>query len=264
LRKVARRLLTSTSEESFAAFHETVDGELIKELLGPTRFRPQAIADQSEVGLATGLAWTEVGGEVLHIEATLMQGRGKITLSGTLGEVMQESARAALSCVRTRVKSLGISPDFHKKYDLHLHVPEGAIPKDGPSAGIAIATAIVSVLSGVAIRRDVAMTGEITLRGKVLPIGGVKEKLLVAHRVGITVVIIPKDNAKDLVELPDDVKAALTIHTVDNVDEVWQLALEEPVRKSEVPDAGVPIWGQQPPPVAPSSSQAIEYAMLDA
>jgi ATP-dependent Lon protease len=255
LRKLARRMLSS---DDVPGFSEMVGEETVKDLLGPIRFRPQSVAEQSEIGLATGLAWTEVGGEVLHIEATLMQGRGNITLTGKLGEVMQESARAALSCVRSRSKRLGINPDFHKRYDLHLHVPEGAIPKDGPSAGIAIATAIVSVLTDVAIRRDVAMTGEITLRGKVLPIGGVKEKLLAAHRVGITVVIIPKDNAKDLVELPEDVKAALTIHTVDNVDEVWQLALEEPAPKSEVPDAGVPIWGQQPPPVAPSSSQAIE------
>src|SRR3984893_8929986 len=166
LRKLARRMLTS---EDPLTYHGVVEGELVKELLGPIRFRPQALEEHSEIGLSTGLAWTEVGGEVLHIEATLMQGRGNITLTGKLGEVMQESARAALSCVRARAKRLGIAPDFHKKYDLHLHVPEGAIPKDGPSAGIAIATAIVSVLTEAAVRRDVAMTGEITLRGKILP-----------------------------------------------------------------------------------------------
>ncbi|HEX8091162.1 MAG TPA: S16 family serine protease, partial [Blastocatellia bacterium] len=257
LRKLARRMLTSDSPETYQV---AVTADLVKELLGPTRFRPQVVADQSEVGLATGLAWTEVGGEVLHIEATLVNGRGNITLTGKLGEVMQESARAALTCVRSRASHLGISPDFHKKFDLHLHVPEGAIPKDGPSAGIAIATAIVSVLTGVAIRRDVAMTGEITLRGKVLPIGGVKEKLLAAHRVGITTVVIPKENAKDLVELPEDVKQALTIHTVDGVDEVWQIALEGPVPvvKADVPTTGVPIWGQPPANEAPASNPTIE------
>jgi ATP-dependent Lon protease len=257
LRKLARRMLTSDTPE---AYQVVVTGDLVKELLGPTRFRPQVVADQSEVGLATGLAWTEVGGEVLHIEATLVNGRGNITLTGKLGEVMQESARAALTCVRSRANQIGISPDFHKKFDLHLHVPEGAIPKDGPSAGIAIATAIVSVLTGVAIRRDVAMTGEITLRGKVLPIGGVKEKLLAAHRVGITTVVIPKENAKDLVELPEDVKQALSIHTVDSVDEVWQIALEGPIPvvKADVPTTEVPIWGQPPANEAPSSNPTIE------
>src|SRR5262249_16701747 len=190
LRKLARRMLISDDP---SIYHEMVTSDLVKELLGPTRFRPQLIEERSEIGLATGMAWTEVGGEGLNIEATLMQGRGNITLTGKLGEVMQESARAALSCVRARAKHLGIAPDFHKKYDLHLHVPEGAIPKDGPSAGIAIATAIVSVLTEAAVRRDVAMTGEITLRGKVLPVGGIKEKLLAAHRAGITTVLLPKE-----------------------------------------------------------------------
>jgi ATP-dependent Lon protease len=254
LRKLARRLLTSDDP---SIFRELVDGDLVKELLGPTRFRPQALGAHNEIGLATGLAWTDVGGEVLHIEATLMPGRGNITLTGKLGEVMQESARAALSCVRSRAKELGITPDFHKKYDLHLHVPEGAIPKDGPSAGIAIATAIVSVLTHVAVRRDVAMTGEITLRGKVLPIGGVKEKLLAAHRAGITTIVLPKENGKDLVELPEDVKQALSIHQVDFIDEAWRIALEEPAPKSEVPTAEVPIWGQ-PPSEAPAANQVIE------
>jgi ATP-dependent Lon protease len=256
LRKTARRMLSS---EDQLAFKEVLTETSVKELLGPIRFRPHLVNERSEVGLATGLAWTEVGGEVLQIEASLMSGRGNITLTGKLGEVMQESARAALSCVRARAKMLGISPDFHKKSDLHLHVPEGAIPKDGPSAGIALATAIVSALTGMPIRRDVAMTGEITLRGRVLPIGGVKEKLLAAHRAGIGTVILPKDNAKDLVELPEDVRQALSIHVVDNVDEVWQIALEEKpdaqAIKSDVPATEVPIWGQQPAAEAPASNQ---------
>ena len=255
LRKVARRMLTSDDPDTYRAI---ITGELIKEMLGPTRFRPHAIAEESEVGLSTGLAWTEVGGEVLHIEATLMQGRGNITLTGKLGEVMQESARAALSCVRARAKHLGISPDFYKKFDLHLHVPEGAIPKDGPSAGIAISTALVSALTQTPVRFNVAMTGEITLRGKVLPVGGIKEKLLAAHRAGISTVVLPKENAKDLVELPEDVKEALSIHTVDNVDEVWRIALDELPPKADVPTTEVPLWGQQPAGDAPASNQAIE------
>jgi ATP-dependent Lon protease len=239
-------------------YKEVVSGDLVKELLGPTRFRPHSLEEENEVGLATGLAWTEVGGEVLHIEASLMSGRGNITLTGKLGEVMQESARAALSCVRARAKQLDIPVDFYKRYDLHLHVPEGAIPKDGPSAGIAIATAIVSVLTQVPVRRDVAMTGEITLRGRVLPIGGVKEKLLAAHRAGITIVVLPKENAKDLVELPSDVKEALTIHTVDSVDDVFRLALERLLTPRGVVTPEVPLWGQQQAVDVPTSNQAIE------
>jgi ATP-dependent Lon protease len=255
LRKLARRLLSSVDQ---SAYRMVVTGDLVKELLGPTRFRPSMAAQQSEIGLATGLAWTETGGEVLQIEASLMNGRGSVQLTGKLGEVMQESAHAAISCVRARAKRLGISSDFYKKYDLHLHVPEGAIPKDGPSAGIAIATAIVSVLTNAPIRRDVAMTGEITLRGKVLPIGGVKEKLLAANRAGITTVLIPKDNEKDLVDIPDDVRQVMAIHGVDFIDEVWQIALEEPAAKSdikaEVPK-DVPIWGERPGAEAPASNQ---------
>jgi ATP-dependent Lon protease len=260
LRKLARRLLTSDDAENYRAI---VNEEMVKELLGPIRFRPQALAAENEIGLATGMAWTEVGGEILHIEASLMKGRGQIKLTGKLGEVMQESAHAAFTCVRSRAERLGIKPDFYKKYDLHLHVPEGAIPKDGPSAGTAISTALVSVLTGIPIRRDVAMTGEITLRGKVLPIGGVKEKLLAAHRSGITTIIIPKDNGKDLVELPDDVKQALTIHEVEDIDQVWRIALQEdPIEKTlaksqtETLTPEIPIWNQ--PTAGDAANQVIE------
>ncbi|MEW6126940.1 MAG: endopeptidase La [Acidobacteriota bacterium] len=263
LRKIARRLLVLKTADETKNFREVVTGELVKELLGPIKFRPQVVAEHNEVGLATGMAWTEVGGEILHIEATLIKGRGQITLTGKLGEVMQESARAALTCVRSRAKQLGIKGDFYKKYDLHLHVPEGAIPKDGPSAGIAISTALVSILTGIPIRCDVAMTGEITLRGKVLAIGGVKEKVLAAHRTGIRTIILPKDNEKDLVELPEDVREALTIHTVEYADEVWRLALEEdPIQKalemakSEPLSPELPIWNQ--PTAGDAANQALE------
>jgi len=173
-----------------------------------------------------GLAWTEVGGDVLQVEATIVKGKGEITLTGKLGEVMQESARAALTCVRSRAEDLGIDPDDFKMKDLHIHVPEGAIPKDGPSAGITIATAMVSALTKTRARHDVAMTGEITLRGKVLPIGGVKEKLLAAHRFGLKTIIISKENEKDLADIPEEVRDDLTIHTVDMIDEVLNFALE--------------------------------------
>jgi ATP-dependent Lon protease len=223
LRKIARKFVISDAQEDFRA---VIDAEKVRELLGTIRFRKQDIARTSEIGLVNGLAWTEVGGDVLQVEATLVKGKGNVTLTGKLGEVMQESARAALTCVRTRAEKLGISEDsFHEK-DLHIHVPEGAIPKDGPSAGITLATAMVSVLTGKPARHDVAMTGEITLRGKVLPIGGVKEKLLAAHRFGLKTIIMSKENEKDLADIPDEVREDLTIHTVDSIDEVLKFALE--------------------------------------
>ncbi|MBA3631584.1 MAG: endopeptidase La, partial [Acidobacteria bacterium] len=203
LRKVARKFVVSEKSEDFK---EVIDAERVRELLGTIRFRKQDIARKSEIGLVNGLAWTEVGGDVLQVEATLVKGRGGVRLTGKLGEVMQESAHAALTCIRSRAEKLGIDArDFHKK-DLHIHVPEGAIPKDGPSAGITLATAMVSALTGRKARHDVAMTGEITLRGKVLPIGGIKEKLLAAHRFGLKTIILPKDNEKDLVDVPEEVR----------------------------------------------------------
>src|SRR5581483_9937230 len=265
LRKTARKVVAAGTDDR-QAFRETVTGETVRQHLGPTKFRPQMMGETNEIGLAVGLAWTEVGGDVLNVEATLIPGRGRLTLTGKLGEVMQESAQAAITCVRSRASKLGISPDFYKKYDLHIHVPEGAIPKDGPSAGITLATAIVSALTRIPARKDVAMTGEITLRGKVLPIGGVKEKLLAAHRGGIRTIILPKENEKDIVEIPPDVLQEMEIHFVDMYDEVPPIALEErpsavtvmPVLESaeSTPDGVIaPVWKQDPSSKGPASTQ---------
>jgi ATP-dependent Lon protease len=203
------------------------------------------------VGVATGLAWTEVGGELLETEVGLMPGKGKLTLTGKLGEVMQESARAAVSYLRSRAEMLGIEPDFNENRDIHLHVPEGAIPKDGPSAGITMATALVSALTKNPVRKDVAMTGEITLRGKVLPVGGIKDKVLAAYRGGITEVILPKENEKDLEEIPAEVREAMEAHLVESMDEVLRLALHEPV--SPLVKQGKFKEAPPEPPVVPDS-----------
>jgi ATP-dependent Lon protease len=219
-RKVARKVVL----EGKGARVEVVPDNLAT-YLGVPRYRASRQEERNEVGTATGLAWTEVGGEILPIEVTLMPGKGHLTLTGKLGDVMQESARAALSWVRSRAEDLHIPRDFNRRLDVHIHVPEGAIPKDGPSAGITIATALVSALSKVPVRREVAMTGEITLRGKVLPIGGVKEKLLAAHRIGVTTVILPRENEKDLAEIPKVVLEALKVELVEHVDEVLKIAL---------------------------------------
>jgi len=199
----------------------------LKSFLGVRQFR-YGLADQNnEIGQVTGLAWTQVGGELLQIEATLVPGKGRLILTGKLGEVMQESIQAAMTVVRSRAQSLGIESDFYQKFDAHVHVPEGATPKDGPSAGIGMCTALVSALTQIPVRASVAMTGEITLRGKVLPIGGLKEKLLAAHRGGIKQVIIPAENEKDLVEIPKNILRKLEIIPVSQVDEVLEFALEE-------------------------------------
>ena len=240
LRKIAKKFVVSDAKDDFRA---VIDAEKVRELLGTIRFRKQDIARKSEIGLVNGLAWTEVGGDVLQVEATLVKGKGNVTLTGKLGEVMQESARAALTCVRTRAEKLGINPDDFQEKDLHIHVPEGAIPKDGPSAGITLATAMVSALTGKLARHNVAMTGEITLRGKVLPIGGVKEKLLAAHRFGIKTIILSKDNEKDLADVPEEVREDLTIHAVEMIDEVLNYALE-PVKTDEIISTE-PIWTDQ-------------------
>jgi ATP-dependent Lon protease len=220
-RKLARRVVRQGPELTF-----TVKSEHLSEFLGIPRYRPTTSDKLPEIGVATGLAWTEVGGEILLTEATLMKGRGKLMLTGKLGDVMQESAQAAMSYVRSRAQALGIDEDFNRKFDIHVHVPEGAIPKDGPSAGITMATALASLLTKTPVRGDVAMTGEITLRGKVLPIGGVKEKVLAAHRLGVRTIILPRDNEKDLADVPDDVQKALEFRLVETMDEVLQIALE--------------------------------------
>jgi ATP-dependent Lon protease len=198
--------------------------------------------ETNEIGVAIGLAWTEVGGEILVTEAMLMPGKGRLTLTGKLGDVMQESAQAAMSYVRSKADEFGLPKDFNRKSDIHIHVPEGAIPKDGPSAGITLATALVSALSRVPTRKDVAMTGEITLRGKVLPIGGVKEKVLAAHRAGVKIIVLPKDNEKDLADIPKNVLDTLDIYTVQTMDEVLKIALASPLvgrLQAESPSAPV-------------------------
>ena len=212
----------------------TVNADNLKDYLGVQRFDFGKAEDHNQVGQVVGLAWTEVGGDLLTIEATNVPGKGKLTYTGSLGDVMQESIQAAMTVVRARAESLRINADFYEKRDIHVHVPEGATPKDGPSAGIAMCTALVSSLTGNPVRADVAMTGEITLRGEVLPIGGLKEKLLAAHRGGIKRVVIPFENTKDLEEIPDNVKQDLEIHPVRWIDQVLALALQEPVDRVTV------------------------------
>ena len=223
-RKVARRVVKEGQEYSVSLNKDNVN-----EFLGVTKFRDTLAHEKSEVGLVTGLAWTEVGGSILSTEVAIVDGKGKLTITGQLGEVMQESAQAAMSYVRSRAARLGVPKDFYRNVDIHIHVPEGAIPKDGPSAGITMATAISSALSKIPVRRDVAMTGEITLRGKVLPIGGLKEKLLAALRAGIREAIIPQENEKDLPEVPENIRNEMKIHTVETMDQVLQYALEKPL-----------------------------------
>ena len=223
-RKVARRVVKQGLEYS-----ATVNAGNVSEFLGVAKFRDMLAHEKSEVGLVTGLAWTEVGGSILSTEVTIVDGKGKLTLTGKLGDVMQESAQAAMSYIRSRAHRLGLPRDFYRNIDIHIHVPEGAIPKDGPSAGITMATAIASALSKIPVRRDIAMTGEITLRGKVLPIGGLKEKLLAAHRAGIFEAILPKDNEKDLSEVPENLRNAMKLHFAETMDEVLSIALEGPL-----------------------------------
>jgi ATP-dependent Lon protease len=223
-RKVARKVV-----KEGASFSAAIQADKVGDYLGVLKFRDTLAHEKSEIGLVTGLAWTEVGGSILSTEATVVDGKGKLTLTGKLGDVMQESAQAAMSYIRSRAARLGLPRDFYRNLDIHVHVPEGAIPKDGPSAGITIATALASALSRIPVRRDIAMTGEITLRGKVLPIGGLKEKLLAAHRAGLFEVILPQENEKDVAEVPENLRTAMKLHFVDNMDQVLTIALEGPL-----------------------------------
>ena len=227
-RKAVKNLLVNPKVKSI-----TVNSDNLHDYLGVKRFEFGKADTQNRVGEVTGLAWTEVGGDLLTIETASVVGKGKLTFTGSLGDVMKESIQAAMTVVRARAEKLGINSEFHEKRDIHIHVPDGATPKDGPSAGIAMCTALVSCLTGNPVRADVAMTGEISLRGKVLPIGGLKEKLLAAHRGGIKTVLIPKDNVKDLEEIPGNVKENLAIHAVETIDEVLGLALENPPKGIE-------------------------------
>ncbi|HEY5906402.1 MAG TPA: endopeptidase La [Vicinamibacteria bacterium] len=236
-RKIARKVVLEGR-----TFSAEVTETSLNEYLGVPRYRSSRQEERNEIGTATGLAWTEVGGEILPIEVTLMPGKGGLKLTGKLGDVMQESAHAALSYVRSRAEDFGLDKDFNRRLDVHIHVPEGAIPKDGPSAGITMATALVSALVKRAVRRDVAMTGEITLRGRVLPIGGVKEKLLAAHRIGVTTIILPRENEKDLADVPKNVLEVLTVELVGHIDEVLKIALVPPTPK-EPQEAAEPVEG---------------------
>jgi len=232
-RKVARRVVKNGAKHK-----ETLTAANTADFLGVPRFRDSAVHEKSEVGLVNGLAWTEAGGCILQTEVQILDGKGKLTTTGQLGDVMTESAQAALSYIRSRSHYLGLPRDFYRSVDIHIHVPEGAIPKDGPSAGITLATALASSLTRIPVRRDIAMTGEITLRGKVLPIGGLKEKLLAAHRAGIFEAILPADNQKDMADLPENLKSAMKLNFVESMDEVLKLALEKPLPelKEEAPD----------------------------
>ncbi|MFZ2446632.1 MAG: endopeptidase La [Syntrophobacteraceae bacterium] len=248
-RKVAKEVVRNGPEARVVLTEETV-----QEFLGIPKFRYGRAEEKDEIGLSMGLAWTEFGGDILGIETVVMPGKGKVTITGKLGEVMQESAQAALSYVRSRAKQLGLEPDFHQSVDIHVHVPEGAIPKDGPSAGITMATSIVSALGKIPVRADVAMTGEITLRGRVLPIGGLKEKILAAHRALIKTVLVPRDNAKDLKEIPAKILEEINIELVEHMDDVLRLALalkegDLLLKEPEVPAAAPVIFEPKEPPV---------------
>jgi len=249
-RKVARRVVRNGAKH-----REEITGANLNEFLGVPKFRDSQLHETSEVGLVTGLAWTEVGGSILSTEVQILDGKGKLTLTGQLGDVMQESAQAALSYIRSRAQHLGLPKDFYRNLDIHVHVPEGAIPKDGPSAGITIATALASALAKIRVRRDLAMTGEITLRGKVLPIGGLKEKLLAAHRAGIFEAVLPRGNEKDLADLPENLRSVMNLHFVDQMDEVLKIALEAPLPelREETPEA---LAGVKPPAVPADQPRA--------
>jgi ATP-dependent Lon protease len=247
-RKVARRVVKQGKKHK-----EEITAANLADFLGVAKFRDSQAEEKSDIGLVTGLAWTEVGGSILSTEVQVLDGKGKLTLTGQMGDVMQESAQAALSYVRSRAASLGLVRDFYRNVDIHVHVAEGAIPKDGPSAGITMATAMASALTKIRVRRDITMTGEINLRGKVLPIGGLKEKLLAAHRAGIFEAILPRENEKDLADLPELIKSTMKLHFVSEMDEVLRLALEGPLPQLQEGSAGE----INVPPPTPTPSQPV-------
>jgi ATP-dependent Lon protease len=249
-RKAVKEILTSEKKAAPGAEKKVVrvTAENLEQYLGVPKYRYGEAELEDQIGIVTGLAWTEVGGELLTIEGVMMPGKGRMTVTGNLRDVMKESIQAANAYVRSRSGEFGIPPSMFEKKDIHVHVPEGATPKDGPSAGVAMATAIISVLTGIPVRKDVAMTGEITLRGRVLPIGGLKEKLLAALRGGIKTVLIPEDNVKDLADIPEEVKKKLELVPVARMEDVVKYAL---VRVPEViqweePAAAVPPEGTAP------------------
>lgn len=246
-RKVARKMVGAKSKKGIEKLH--IKPAVVGELLGPQKFRLQQTEKKNQVGATVGLAWTEMGGTILTTEAAIMEGRGKLTTTGKLGDVMQESAQAAMSYIRSRAQALGLTRDFYRHLDIHLHVPEGAIPKDGPSAGITIATSIASSLTGIPVRGDIAMTGEITVRGHVLPIGGLKEKMLAAHRQGILELVLPKENEKDLPDIPQYLLKEMKLHFVESMDEVLKLALEREI---------------EPLPLTPAAAQTVDIAARSA
>jgi ATP-dependent Lon protease len=252
-RKAVKQLLTEKEAGETKAHRITVTPKNLDKYLGVRKYSFGMAEKQNQVGQVTGLAWTEVGGELLTIEAVAMPGKGKTITTGKLGEVMQESIQAALSVVRARSRKLGVKEDFYQKNDIHIHLPEGATPKDGPSAGIGMTTAMVSMLTSIPVRADVAMTGEITLRGEVLQIGGLKEKLLAAHRGGIKTVLIPDENVKDLVDIPDNVKNKLEIMPVKWIDKVLEVALERQPEPLPVSDESAPV----PPKTGDDQSGAV-------
>ncbi|MEP7354028.1 MAG: endopeptidase La, partial [Acidobacteriota bacterium] len=238
--KKKKVVVEESSEAELVPFKTTapkvvITAAKVNELLGPQKYREQAAEKKNEIGATVGLAWTEVGGSILTTEAEIMEGRGKLTATGKLGDVMQESAQAALTYLRARAHHLGLPRDFYRHLDIHLHVPEGAIPKDGPSAGITIATSIASALTSIPVRADIAMTGEITVRGRVLPIGGLKEKLLAAYRHGIREVILPKDNERDMPDIPETLRQEMKMNFVTSMDEVLKLALEREIETTALP-----------------------------
>ncbi len=249
-RKVARSVVNAMANNDESAESRrgerkpakvVVSPEKVGEFLGPQKFRDLETDKQNEIGATTGLAWTEVGGSILTTEAAVMEGRGKLQTTGKLGDVMQESAHAAMSYVRSRAQLLGLPRDFYRNLDIHVHVPEGAIPKDGPSAGITIATSISSALTGIPVRCNIAMTGEITVRGRVLPIGGLKEKLLAAHRHGLHEIVLPRDNEKDLPDIPENIRKDMKLHFVDSMDQVLKLALEREIIALPLAASATPV-----------------------